>query len=428
MSLQRVTPAADAMIPGDAAPYDIAIVGGGMAGLALAAALRFTPWRVLILEAGSPLTDGSGGEGRAMAWGSIDMLKTLGAWPWIEGAGAIREIWVSDAGWSWVTHLAAAHIQQPHFGFVVRNRLMQWACQQLIEGCASIERLYHTRVIGINNDTNPVQLTCERQGSQFPVQARLVVAADGAFSQMRELLQIPYHRDPYTQACVVSCIHTERPHQGIAHERFRPAGPLAILPSEHPDWVWVVWTVPLAKQEQVLSWSDAEYLAAIAPEFGDQLGSLKAVTPRKSYVPRRLNCRRYGQGRTVLIGDAAHTTHPLGGQGLNLGFRDVMALANLLQHPERFDGDPGHPSLIQSYQRQRQGDVARVLFATHFTNLLFANRLWPLQWGRRLGLMLVEWLAPLKKLVMVQGMGMAPEHPRLSLRDPSISSNLIRPR
>ncbi|MEN9220599.1 MAG: FAD-dependent monooxygenase [Thermostichales cyanobacterium BF4_bins_65] len=390
--------------------YDIAIVGGGMAGLALAAALRHSPWRILVIEAGSPLPNGEGGEGRAMAWGSIQMLQTLGAWDWIPGAGPIQEIWVSDAGWDWVTHLAAKQLHRSQFGYVVRNRAMQWACQRLLDDSPHIERLYQTELVDIKNYPAWAELTCQQQGIPRSLRARLVVGADGAMSRLRTLLQIPYRVDNYAQACVVARIQTALPHRGIAHERFRPWGPLAILPSEEVDWVWVVWTVPLTERERILRLSDRDYLAAIAPEFGSHLGQLLAVSPRVSYVPRRLNCRTYVKERVVLIGDAAHTTHPLGGQGLNLGFRDVMALANLLNslHPQRDPAEIG-----AAYHRQRYGDVSKVLFATHLANRLFANRIWPLQWLRRLGLVLVEWLPWLKTFIMIQGMGIAREHPTL---------------
>jgi 2-octaprenyl-6-methoxyphenol hydroxylase len=391
-------------------PYDIAIVGGGMAGLALAAALRHSPWRIAVIEAGSPLPSGEGGEGRAMAWGSIQMLQTLGAWDLIAGAGAIAEIWVSDAGWDWITHLRARDLNRSQFGYVVRNRAMQWACQRLIEGSPRIERLYQTQVVDVQCFQPWAEVTYQQHGIRKTLRARLVVGADGALSQVRTLLGIPYRVDAYAQACVVCRIQTALPHRGIAHERFRPWGPLAILPSEDPDWVWVVWTVPVTERELIGALSDQEYLRAIAPEFGSHLGSLLAVSPRLSYVPRRLNCRTYVKDRVVLIGDAAHTTHPLGGQGLNLGFRDVMALANLLQNLSR-DRDPAEVG--EAYHRQRYGDVSKVLFATHFANRLFANRILPLQWFRRLGLVLIEWIPVLKRFVMIQGMGIAPEHPTL---------------
>jgi len=390
--------------------YDLAIVGGGMAGLALAAALRHTPWRIVVIEAGSPVASGEGGEGRAMSWGSIQMLQTLGAWDLIPGAGAIAEIWVSDAGWSWITHLAAQSLNRSQFGYVVRNRAMQWACQQLIVGCPTIERLYQTEVINVQCFQPWAEVTYQQFGIPKTLRARLVVGADGAMSQVRTLLGIPYDVDAYAQACVVCRIQTALPHQGIAHERFRASGPLAILPSEQPDWVWVVWTVPVTERERIDSLSDAEYLRAIAPEFGTHLGALVAVSPRISYVPRRLNCRTYVKDRVVLIGDAAHTTHPLGAQGLNLGFRDVMVLANLLQKLSR-DRDPVEVGEI--YHQQRHGDVSKVLFATHFANRLFANRILPLQGFRRLGLVMIEWIPLMKRFVMIQGMGIAPEHPTL---------------
>ncbi len=216
----------------------------------------------------------------------------------------------------------------------------------------------------------------------------------------------------YPQTGIVCTVHHERPHLGIAVEHFLPAGPFAILPMTG-DRSSIVWTERAALAPRMMALGEAEFLAELSHRFGDFLGKLTIVGPRWSYPLSLMHAQNYVGQRLALIGDAAHVIHPIAGQGLNLGLRDVAALAELIVDARRLGLDIGNPDTLARYERWRRFDNTTLAVVTDGLNRLFSNSLAPLAAVRDVGLAIVNRLPPAKRFLMRHAMGMVGDLPRL---------------
>ncbi|MEN9225095.1 MAG: FAD-dependent monooxygenase [Thermostichus sp. DRC_bins_24] len=310
----------------------------------------------------------------------------------------------------------------------MENQITQKALLQRIRECPSVTVFSPAQVQGFRSEADHMQVELSGEGLPGCLRTALLVGADGSRSRLREWAGIPLSRWGYGQVCIVSTLTHEQPHRQVAYERFQTSGPLAILPTSDPHRSCVVWTVRQADRDRLMGLGEGEFLQAIRPALcqghasanGSQLGALLAASPRACYEPQRAHARSYIGSRLALIGDAAHATHPVGGQGVNLGMRDVAALAALLIEAKRAGRDLGDPALLQAYERCRRPENALVLFGTDAANRLFSNRSWPLlvlRWPllvlRRLGLWSLEVLPLLKPALMRQAMGIRPQQPQL---------------
>lgn len=420
MSLLPTSAAPLAIAPTAAKPrrldFEVVIAGAGMVGSTLAAALGQAGIRVGLIE-GRDLSQGVGADGRAsaLALGTARILQRIGVWPLMEawGVSPIHRIQVSDGESPWMAQLCRETLQAPALGYVVENQITQKALLQRIRECPSVTLFSPAQVQSFSPAADHIRVELAQEGSRQTLRAALLVIADGARSRLREQAGIPLSRWGYGQVCIVSTLTHEHPHRQVAYERFQASGPFAILPTPDPHRSCVVWTVRQADRDWLMGLSEAEFLQAIRPWFGSQLGALLAASPRACYEPQRAHAQTYIGSRLALVGDAAHTTHPLGGQGANLGMRDVAALAALLIEAKMAGRDPGDPALLQAYERCRRPENALVLFATDAANRLFSNRSWPLLVLRRLGLWGLEVLPLLKPALMRQAMGIRPHQPQL---------------
>ncbi|MFS8813358.1 UbiH/UbiF/VisC/COQ6 family ubiquinone biosynthesis hydroxylase [Synechococcus sp. R55.7] len=420
MSLLPTSAAPLAIAPTAAKPrrldFEVVIAGAGMVGSTLAAALGQAGIRVGLIE-GRDLSQGVGADGRAsaLALGTARILQRIGVWPLMEawGVSPIHRIQVSDGESPWVAQLRREMLQAPALGYVVENQITQKALLQRIRECPSVTLFSPAQVQSFSPAADHIRVELAQEGSRQTLRAALLVIADGARSRLREQAGIPLSRWGYGQVCIVSTLTHEHPHRQVAYERFQVSGPFAILPTSDPHRSCVVWTVRQADRDWLMGLSEAEFLQAIRPWFGSQLGALLAASPRACYEPQRAHAQTYIGSRLALVGDAAHTTHPLGGQGANLGMRDVAALAALLIEAKMAGRDPGDPALLKAYERCRRPENALVLFATDAANRLFSNRSWPLLVLRRLGLWGLEVLPLLKPALMRQAMGIRPHQPQL---------------
>lgn len=420
MSLLPTSTAPLAIAPTAAKPrrldFEVVIAGAGMVGSTLAAALGQAGIRVGLIE-GRDLSQGVGPDGRAsaLALGTARILQRIGVWPLMEawGVSPIHRIQVSDGESPWVAQLCRETLQAPALGYVVENQITQKALLQRIRECPSVTLFSPAQAQSFSPAADHIRVELAQEGSRQTLRAALLVIADGARSRLREQAGIPLSRWGYGQVCIVSTLTHEHPHRQVAYERFQVSGPFAILPTSDPHRSCVVWTVRQADRDRLMGLSEAEFLQAIRPCFGSQLGALLAASPRACYEPQRAHAQTYIGSRLALVGDAAHTTHPLGGQGANLGMRDVAALAALLIEAKMAGRDPGDPALLQAYERCRRPENALVLFATDAANRLFSNRSWPLLVLRRLGLWGLEVLPLLKPALMRQAMGIRPQQPQL---------------
>jgi len=242
------------------------------------------------------------------------------------------------------------------------------------------------------------------------IECRLVVAAEGRNSPLRRAAGIPVTTLPYNQTGIVCAISHELPHQNTAVEHFLPSGPFAQLPmcgsaDAGSNVSAIVWTERTAIAQRMLALDDIHFSRQIARRLGDHLGAVRTVGRRWTYPLAAMHAHRYFDTRLVLVGDAAHTIHPIAGQGLNLGFRDAIALSELLIEASRDGADPGAPQLLHRYQRRRRPDNLMMLAATDTLDRLFSTDNPLLRLARDLGIGAVHRVPPLKRLFMRQAMG-----------------------
>lgn len=406
-----------------ATDYDVLIVGAGMVGLSLAAALSRSSLRVGLIEAQSPEEKAAMDDGRAsaIALGSVQILDHIGAWTFIQALGAapIHQVWISDEGFDPVTVLRREEAQVEALGYVVENWVTMAGLRQAIATTTTVAQHCPAEVVAVAPRAQFQEVTVNQQGNTQTITTQLLVGADGRQSPLRTWSHIPVAGWDYDQALVVCTVTTEHSHQNTGYERFHHSGPFAILPMVAPadapamHRCCVVWTVKTADLPGIMQMDDADFITALMPRMSPDLGQILSVSPRASYHPRRQNAERYFGDRLALIGDAAHSTHPIGGQGLNMGLRDVAVLAGLLISAHIQGHDLGHPDLLHRYQQERRQDNETVLLGTDLANRLFSNTWLPLQGLRRLALLGIDHVPLLKQPFMQYAMGLASHHPTL---------------
>ncbi|AOU96904.1 2-octaprenyl-6-methoxyphenyl hydroxylase [Acidihalobacter yilgarnensis] len=385
--------------------YDILIVGGGMVGASLGAALAGSGRRVGILEArpyGTPGQPSYDDRSTALALGSRHLLDRLGVWPALSAEAApITHIHVSDRGHFGVAHIDAAEQGVRALGYVVPNRALGAALLPVLEQAAGVELIAPAEVADIEQDDDGVVVRLAGGVPFERLRARLVVAADGTGSPIREQVGIPVETRAYGQSALIANVSVTRLQAGVAYERFTDEGPLAMLPMGG-DRYSLVWTHREADLPATLALGDAEFLAALQQRFGWRLGRLKAVGRRASYPLGLTRALETSYGRVVLVGNALHTLHPVAGQGFNLALRDVEALARALEGID----DPGEPAVLAQYRRLREGDMRTVVSLTDAMVRLFSG-LSPLPGAlRSLGLVAADCLPDLNRLLARQHMGL----------------------
>jgi 2-octaprenyl-6-methoxyphenol hydroxylase len=243
------------------------------------------------------------------------------------------------------------------------------------------------------------------------LRAKLVVAADGARSPLREAAGIPSRGWAYWQSCIVAAVKAEHHHQNIAYERFQTSGPFAILPLG--DLCRLVWTAPHAEAQAMLNLEDDRFLQELSQRFGPQMGRLELVGRRYLFPVRLMQCDRYTAHRLALVGDAAHCCHPVGGQGLNMGIRDAAALVEVLQGAIARGEDFGQLSVLRRYDRWRRWGNWTILVFTDLLDRLFSTQFWPVVWVRRAGLAALKRIPPLKSFALKLMTGLLGKMPAL---------------
>jgi 2-octaprenyl-6-methoxyphenol hydroxylase len=401
--------------PTDRLDCDVLIVGGGLVGSTLAVALADASLDVVLVESSDPTQlEQPSFDARvtALANGSKRILDTLGIWAGVGvHAEPIAAIHVSERGRFGATRIRAAEEGVRALGYTLENRRL---------GEALWSRLAHVnacRVLGLaslrsfaQNDDGVVRAEVESAGERLEVCAKLLVAADGAHSRVRTQLRISTREDHYAQQALILNCRTDRPHGGVAYERFLPDGPLAMLPLP-AGRVGVVWTLPAERANEAAAWTDAELCAALHHAFGHRLGRIVQVGRRVLHPLRRVRSDALGAGRVVLVGNAAVTLHPVAGQGFNLALRDVAALAELIADAaERNDYD----TLAERYSAWRASDQRKVALFTHGLVGLFGARLPGMGAARGLALAAFDALPGAKAALAQHTMGIAGRLPRLA--------------
>ncbi|HEY1258972.1 MAG TPA: UbiH/UbiF/VisC/COQ6 family ubiquinone biosynthesis hydroxylase [Stellaceae bacterium] len=406
---------------------ELLIAGGGLNGLLLAVACAGVGLDVALVDRQDPaatLGEAFDGRSSAIAYGSRRVLDGLGLWPAIAAdAEPILEIRVADGASPLFLHYDHRELggDEP-LGYIVENRVLRRILLARARALSSLQIFAPLSVESV--ETAPFAATA-RLSDGRRLRARLVAAADGAGSPLRRAAGIRTLEWRYPQTGIVTTVRHERPHAGIAIEHFLPAGPFAILPMTDEPAIGegrprssIVWTEWAELAPRLIGLPDPDFAAELAARFGDFLGAVEPVGPRWSYPLMLLLAERYAAPRLVLIGEAAHVIHPIAGQGLNLGIRDLAALAELVIDARRIGLDIGDNAVLQRYQQWRRLDTVMLAAVTDGLNRLFSNEIAPLRLARDLGLAAVNRMPPLKRLLMRDAMGLVGDLPRLARGEP----------
>ena len=394
----------------------IVIGGGAFAGLALALALRQGLGPELpIIVADPALATRPSRDPRATAIVAAcrRLFETIGAWADVaSGAQPILDMVVTDSKLEDATRPAfltfSGHVEPGEpFAHMVENRcLIDVLIRRAVAEGIDLRGL---AVSDFAARGDGVTVTLSDGGV---IEASLLVAADGARSKLRERAGIATHGWDYDQSGIVATVGHERDHQGRAEEHFLPAGPFAILPLSGKRSS-LVWTEKRAEAARIVALGESEFQAELERRFGLHLGDVKVLDKPRAFPLGYFVARSFISERLALVGDAAHVIHPIAGQGLNMGLKDVAALAEVIVDAARLGIDPGQADVLERYQRWRRFDTMAMGFATNSLNFLFSNESTLLRTVRDIGLGLVDRAPPLKSLFIRQAAGLAGEVPRL---------------
>jgi len=394
---------------------DVLIAGGGFAGLALAVALKQGSDGSFSVTVADPALNRAADDLRASAIAAAArrLFETIGVWQQIEdGAQPILDMVVTDSKVdaalrpTFLTFDGEIAPGEP-FAHMIENAAMTKALldKARVEGV----ELVATAATGIVHE--PARVTAALSNGSRRA-ARLLVAADGARSIIREQAGIATHGWGYDQSGIVTTVAHERDHNGRAEEHFLPAGPFAILPLKGRRSS-IVWTETTNEAARIVALPDDEFLAELEKRFGLHLGDIAVVGPRRAYPLGLFVARSFIADRIALIGDAAHVIHPIAGQGLNMGLRDVAALAEAVVDAARLGIDIGAVSVLERYQRWRRFDTMAMGVATDGLNRLFSNNSDVLRLARDVGLGVVDRLPNLKEFFIREAAGITGDVPKL---------------
>jgi 2-octaprenyl-6-methoxyphenol hydroxylase len=396
--------------------FDVCVVGAGPVGGALACRLAEAGLRVAAIDrAALPPMEHPDFDGRAyaIAAGSRRLLQEAGLWAALPlPVGPIEQIRVSDGAVGRPAsrlhlHFDVADTTEPGaaLGWMVEARSFRVAVNARLHALPGLE-LFAPADASVTYGAQAAEIRLST-GQQFS--ARLVVAAEGRDSPLRRAAGIPVQRWPYHQNGIVCAIAHEHPHNRVALEHFLPAGPFAQLPmapsESDPNISAIVWTERSRDAPRFMALDEASFGREIARRLGGHLGAVRPVGKRWMYPLSAMYVHRVVAPRLAIVGDAAHGIHPIAGQGLNLGLRDAIALADLLIAARERGEDPGAVSLLERYQRARRVDVISMLVATDGLDRLFSTNLAPVRLLRDLGIAAVHRMPGLKRAFMRQAMG-----------------------
>ena len=392
--------------------FDVAVLGGGLTGLTLAAALGAGGARVALLERGAleaVLAPTFDGRVTAIALGSKRLLECIGVWTAIlPEAQPILDIHVAEG-------FSPVQVRYDHrvlgsepMGWIVENRVIRAALLARLRGQAAVTVLDRTEVVQLAPRNGGMTATLAHGRT---IRASLLAVAEGKGSRTRTALGITARARPYGQTGIVCTLRHERAHDGLAVERFFPDGPFARLPmrGERSSIVWALRD-DLAREVQALD--DRAFTAEVTERFGHDLGRTELEGPRFGYPLSLVQADALTAERAALVGDAARGIHPIAGQGWNLALRDVAALTEIVVDRLRLGLDPGDATALAAYAAWRRFDGTALVTVTDGLNRLFANDVMPIRLLRDAGLALVERAGPVKRFFMRQAMGLNGDLPR----------------
>ena len=395
---------------------EVVIGGAGFAGLALAIALRQglgDSFAVAVIDPALARSQSNDPRASAIAAAARRLFEAIEVWDAVaEDAQPILDMVVTNSKLddavrpTFLTFAGEVEEGEP-FAHMVENRHLVDAL--VIRAKELSVALHAGAVASFETDSNSIKVSLS---DGYAISGRLLVGADGANSIIRERAGISTHGWNYDQSAIVTTVAHEREHNGRAEEHFLPAGPFAILPLTGKRCS-IVWTEEAREAKRIVALPDAEFHVELEKRFGLQLGELKVIGPRRAFPLGLFTARKFIDERLALVGDAAHNIHPIAGQGLNMGLRDVAALAEAVADAARLGLDPGGPDVLERYQRWRRFDTMMMGVATDGLNRLFSNRSDALRLARDIGLGLVERMPALKRMFIREAAGFTGDVPKL---------------
>ena len=387
--------------------YDILIAGGGMVGAATAAALEGSGLNVAVLE-GGPLPTMPQDEFdirvSAIAPASRLLLEKLGAWQGIPSGRIadieVMEVW--DAEGSGHIRFDAADIGEPALAWLVENRAMQAALAARLQRLPNVRYLPDMRLHTVDIGQDRVDVSTE-SGEHFT--GKLLIAADGAASKVRQLMAIESAGWDFKQKAIVANVRSDRPHRHVALQRFLSSGPVALLPLADKQLYSIVWSADTAEADRLMALDETTFAAALAEAIEHKAGQLELAGERAAFPLSLAHAESYVDHRLALVGDAAHRVHPLAGQGVNLGYADAEALAGVIRKAVAIRRDYGERYILEGYERARRTPNRVMLLAMDAFKRGFGSRHPAVVQFRNLGLDLADRLQPLKHFFMRRAMG-----------------------
>lgn len=395
---------------------DIAIVGGGMVGLALAAAFKGTDLRIAVIESRVPdseLADLPDVRVSALSRSSENILRNLGAWNGIVERRAApysaMEVWEQDSFAR--IEFDAQKLAQPDLGHIVENRVIQLSLLEQVKKQSNVSLFMPAQCSSMAVGESEAWLTLD---NGHALTAKLVVGADGANSWVRKQQDIPLTHWDYGHSAVVANIWTAETHDKVARQIFTPQGPLAFLPMGESNMSSIVWSTEPNRAESLVAMSDEEFNKSLTAEFDARLGLCEVVGQRFAFPLKMRYARDFAVERVALVGDAAHTIHPLAGQGVNLGLLDAASLAQEVMTLWRKGEDIGTKRNLRSYERWRKSEAAKMIAAMQGFKDLFAGDNPAKKLARGIGMALVGQLPGAKDEIMKRALGLKGNLPALA--------------
>lgn len=385
--------------------YDVIINGGGMVGATLGCLLANQGKKVAVIEAfaAKPFSADDDYDLRvsAISRASQNALSKAGAWPAIEAMRSCpyeaMQVW--DAAGDGEVRFDAAELGEPDIGHIVENRVIQLAVAEALERLETATLYQPNKLEDFSVNEKNVTVTLDN-GKQ--ISAQLLVGADGANSQVRTLAGIDIERDDYGQSGLVTIVKTEKPHEYTAWQRFQSTGPVAFLPMADGSSS-IVWTLPSDLADYYCSIGKNDFKKALAEALDHKLGKITKVADRGAFPLKGSQAKPYVLERIALVGDAAHTIHPLAGQGVNLGLKDAVELASQLTQTKL---DLGNLKTLRRYERARRGDNLLTMRAMEGFRLLFGHSASPVKTVRNVGMKMFNQLPLVKNEVIRKAMGL----------------------
>jgi 2-octaprenyl-6-methoxyphenol hydroxylase len=416
MTLEQVVANRSANYENSSYDYDIAIVGGGVVGTLFACALKESGLKVALIEAETQSQAIAKAQAYSITLLSSQILQGLGVWetirPHIETYKKVR---LSDAEHPGVVQFVPEDIGRQTLGYVAEHRVLLSALQECLQDASNVQHLCPTKVLKAEFKADGVVLEVSSADRTYSLRTRLVVAADGARSPLRQQAKIRTYGWKYWQACVVATLQLKQSHHNTAYEWFWAGGPSGILPLPN-NRCRIVWTVPKSEAEAMLALSDDEFVKCFTDRYGAHLGQPTLEGDRYLFPVQLLHSSRYVSQRLALIGDAAHCCHPLGGQGINMGIRDAAALAQVLQAAYDRNEDIARLTVLKRYERWRKWENLIILSVTDLLNRTFSNQIPPIVILRRLALWVLRTIQPIKSLTFRLMSGLIGRSPNLAQR------------